>query len=399
MENFAFSCANIKNLVMVPDGSFSITYNGNAICTTSKITASFISEKANQIIKNEKKEHMKVTRALDENIIAKVIKAADGEIVAFSHEEMQKLFILAKEISSNELLDFACRFVEVNDENIYDMLARGSEKAFAYAAANFASLDPTKLAGLKTEVISQIINNKEMNRCSGDDLFAFLYELHKKTPNYDLFSLINVNELSDSCFAFFLKEIGLSHISMTIYNEITDRMMNYLPEPKIPLMAKGSEEAPLFKECDGGVIQELIAQNVSVIAISSSYAHKNMKIENIFTPNTYEYFNSADSPDQFITIDFGTVVRVDSYDIQCSKDWECTPMNWNIELSCDGDKFTVIDTRKNTDVREQHGRFDVSGKHYGRYLKIVQTGPNSHDRNNLIIGSFEVYGGYKPLNK
>ena len=378
---------------MIPSGWFEFQFK-NIIYSVSKITASFISEKSLNLIK-EGKTSIKIPINVDKNIFLKIIKAAEGETVEFLESEMKELLVISKEISCKELVSFASKFIEINDNNFYELLEFGLDEAVSYAAAKFLSLDPKKVSSLKFEIIEKIINDKNFKVSSEDDLFAFIYEVSKEANNKKLLSLVNADKLSDSCFTFYLKEIGLEQIPRNKQSDILSRILNFLPEPAIP-KREVEEEHYNVKECNGSVIQELISQNINVTATSSSCVHKNMKPENIFIPSMKKFFNSADSPNQYVLVDFGTIVRVDSYDIQCQKDWGCTPMNWDIEMSTDGEKFNKVDSRRNTDVREKHDKFELKEKKFGRFLKIVQTGLNSHDGNDLIIGTFDVFGGYKP---
>ncbi|KAM9985015.1 hypothetical protein ACTFIY_009430 [Dictyostelium cf. discoideum] len=71
------------------------------------------------------------------------------------------------------------------------------------------------------------------------------------------------------------------------------------------------------------------------------------------------------------------------------------PKNWQLLGSLDGQEWTLLrDHSNDLSLKDGYGiaGWEVKSIHSYRYLKILQTGPNQRDGNELCLCCFEVYG-------
>jgi hypothetical protein len=71
--------------------------------------------------------------------------------------------------------------------------------------------------------------------------------------------------------------------------------------------------------------------------------------------------------------------------------------SWRIEVSMNGDGWTVIDKIDNNSLLRRQGivaRFEVERKERCRFVKLVQIGRNTHGDDMLCICAFELFGDF-----
>jgi hypothetical protein len=119
--------------------------------------------------------------------------------------------------------------------------------------------------------------------------------------------------------------------------------------------------------------------------------------KNIADFKTDSVFNCADARDMWVCYDFKTLkVALTDYSIR-SRDSDIlyNLKSWVIEVSNDGVNWTEADRRENRDelcAKTVVGSFAVSKPSTGRYVRLRQTGLNSHGNFNTLISAFELFG-------
>ena len=145
------------------------------------------------------------------------------------------------------------------------------------------------------------------------------------------------------------------------------------------------------------------AKTAGIINITASSIFNDNNIhnpENILLNDNSKYFVSKDEPNQWLCIDFkGHKVKPTHYSIKTSSEGGYYPQNWNIEGSMDNIKWTILDSQINNqsfksrnETKTFYIQHNYEDEEYYRYTRIISTGYNSNNKNELDFSSIEFFG-------
>jgi hypothetical protein len=157
----------------------------------------------------------------------------------------------------------------------------------------------------------------------------------------------------------------------------------------------------LSHECGGNVVEKGIIRVFGSTQYDSSRNYDERKIVDM-NPDTYFHTNSdPNSKDrgQWICYDFRRMrITPTHYSILTRSNYGCNagqPKSWVIEISADGQRWKMIDERKdNTDLngRSFCETFNIAHGEETRFIRLRQTGSNHSGNHVLVIAALEFFG-------
>jgi hypothetical protein len=109
------------------------------------------------------------------------------------------------------------------------------------------------------------------------------------------------------------------------------------------------------------------------------------------------FFCTLNTANSWVCYDFGSGrIRPTHYAIRSDlelDDWHLR--SWKLEGSIDGDSWVLLDRRTNEATLRGVGAmagFSISQPMEVRMVRLLQTGPNSHPNNQLVLSALELFG-------
>lgn len=437
MINFQLSCQNVDRLVNIPQRDFIFKLN-NACIKTTLLKALLISDLAYEQFKlKSEMGELVINRSIDETIIDSIYAILNGSTIQIEKEKIPLFAEFGDLIGNNQLIKLI-DYIEITQENYIQLIQSRNPRVIEYFVANYKSLDHEKLYTVDSLDISSLFAQILVPKYKSDmdSLFDLLLEIYKAKDDSKVFDNINIHTLGSNNIMKFMKAFNYKQMTQNVWNcisifvENTNALTEYLTnlEKEIKLLPNDhidvddylntlinnvtdssdepdnhesissiqSNEIDLLNktlnECPNGIIKALTSSKVHVTA--SSFVHKNMKPENVLNPLKTKYFQSKDDqPNQWIMLSFDQLVKIDEYLITCEESWGYCPLNWELQTSIDGASFITVDVQKDNDIRGKNNHIKLNKPANAMFVKLVQTGPNTHSGNDLLIGSIEFFGG------
>lgn len=165
----------------------------------------------------------------------------------------------------------------------------------------------------------------------------------------------------------------------------------------------------LTKKCGGNVHKQKVVAVTSSRSRTGKDAHTarnavDLEATSVFcSPCRDPKADIPDAPNNWICYDFKErKVLPTHYSIRSFVDgdawvYQGFMKSWRIEVSMNGDGWTVIDKRDNNSLLHRQGvvaTFEVERKERCRFVKLVQIGRNTHGDDMLCICAFELFGDF-----
>lgn len=273
-------------------------------------------------------------------------------------------------------------------------------------ASEFSSFSVSDLVPLGVESLDRILSHEELQISSENALLGFICEFmtHDKS-GASLLRYIHFNCLDSSHKDLFLNSIPHEIIDATLLQSITQ----YIGQLKsqIPATLSDSDSFPYdnanpfngiishLRDACGGNPHE---KGIIVITGSSNAYNKCHQIVNY---GWKDYWHTVNEPNSWFQFDFkDRRVLLESYILRSNGNGGNYLRSWKIEGSNDASSWTELDTKNGS-----HGlQGDFYAKHYlcsraertfFRYIRLTQTGKNSHKGDYLLLSEVELFGRMK----
>jgi hypothetical protein len=165
----------------------------------------------------------------------------------------------------------------------------------------------------------------------------------------------------------------------------------------------------LTRKCGGNVHKQKVVAVTSSRVPSGRDAHAARNVADLATTSVFcsccrnAKADIQQAPNNWICYDFKDHrVLLTHYSIRAfvdGGDWQYMGFmkSWRIEVSINGDNWTVIDRKENNTVLHQQGvtgTFEVEKTERGRFVKLVHIGRNTNQDDMLCICAFELFGDF-----
>ena len=297
-----------------------------------------------------------------------------------------------------------------------------------YLSSNFYQIDEEKFLKLPRSIQYSIISNPKLQITTEDsflDMINQIIEKEETTSEIDNFTFLEQIEftgLSEEKLREFLSNFDFNLITSSLWKKLYQCFFIHFDQ-KIERISKRNSEKQvceydqnktnrfdgiiqyLTNKFKGNVVDKGICKVTSSSLHDKAYSHDNYFPRNAVDFNKkYNVFSSHIGPNSWLKIDFiYRKVHPTHYSIQTwpNPKGQGHIQNWVIEGSNTDrdDDWKILDSRKNErslDDKLAENTFNIQTQlednEYFRYLRIRQTGLNSHHTNQLIIGSLEFFG-------
>ncbi|EAY08438.1 hypothetical protein TVAG_354970 [Trichomonas vaginalis G3] len=393
---FSFSCSNIQRLINIPNQQYVISFKEITI-NLSLIEAIFISEIAYKNYLKDKSLKLVLDIKIDDAIINIIKQLISGKLIKISKNLLPEFLQLGNSIGNQEIIKFCIDHSEININNFDIFYQFDQKKVLDFFLAHYKEISQNKLFSIDPHALSSIIGqllNKETNQNIINDLFEIIMQVYANNPSNIVFESIDLSILPKNCIQKFIQIFDYKFMDKHVWDCIgkiiledkQDKSQKHIEKPIIPVSNMKLNEFP------NGIIKNMPLNEITVT--SSSCLHKSMKPENVLNQNNRKtYFQSLNEPNQWILLSFAKRIHIESYQIKCMRDWGNCPMNWDLMVSEDNLNYKIVDSQRNNDIREKDYKIQLNEAADGRFVKIIQTGLNTHDENDFLIGSVEMFGG------
>lgn len=328
-------------------------------------------------------------------------------------------------ILGNESIDLDYS-TKITVDNVFSLLrefeqntkfySKEFQEAINFISSNFYDLYDTskkELLQLSIHIISEIINNPQLQLTDEDQLLTFLNQLYLNDSKYSvLYEYVYFDNISSSVISDFLEIYDFNDITSELWRRLSIRMKQKV-KPNIEnekrYKKRSKEGTSLFYNGENlfnGIINHFqkqtngqITKEIKITASTCNREDQNPQNATIFNDPS-KYFASENAPNTWIRYEFknNSVIPTD-YSIR-SISWGsnyCHPKDWVIEGSKDGENWEILDEQSNCSYlngRSLSHTFKIKNtesKEF-RFIQMRQTGSNWKGNDYLLIESFELYG-------
>jgi hypothetical protein len=363
------------------------------------------------------------------------------------------LFSLSRELDNSDIFSsfLRCFHGDLSAQDLCTVLDR--DDALAFLASEFYKFDNTELDQIPLSTLYHILSHPWLKISREDSLYSYLrLRLSSDPETLTLFQFVHFEYLSPNSLSDF-QDINPECIDRRLWSRLSRRLRAPLPSsaarpgprvdpprvdsprvdsPRVDPPRVGPYRAPrpiskpffLWNQRSpaaphsrlpregkfllnsafpfAGMINYLTRQHggnvhdTGTVAVTSKsvYAHPDFAIRNIADLPGESWFRSRNEPGQWICWDFLRMrLRPTHYTARAVYPFM---RSWVIESSLDGQNWTEIDRKTDTDdLKNNHNRvaaFEVSKVAECRFIRLTQTGKNSSGDDQLAILGFEFFG-------
>jgi hypothetical protein len=292
-----------------------------------------------------------------------------------------------------------------------------SDPSIDFLASHFFEIDSSLLTKFPVSLLTRIVSNHSLRIESEDSLYEIIHSRMESDPNsiylleYLRFEFVTCESMTNVILWSFdhFEQIA---ISLSVWEALSRRLvlrvvpcdttiteyrMTRLRSPTSLVMPEISHDgiiAHLTRESGGNVHDKGIV-DISAKAIDQNLDQFQAKHAANFHDSSY--FQSSNSPDQWIQYDFKTHrVRPTHYAIfpHCHSYWL---RSWVLEGSLNGsnDSWDEVDRHDDDttmNIKHPIGTFAVTRSGEYRFIRLRQTGKNHGNNDYMVLYSFEIFG-------
>ena len=298
--------------------------------------------------------------------------------------------------------------ISILSSNLYRILSNEEERQI--------------LSQLELEFIERILNHKQLLIESEDQLLEFINSLYEKNQESSfLYEYVNFVNCSSRSMQTFLNTFSIENINEGIWNQMKERLeqpieqQNQINQSNRYHLKELNQTNQQFKEFPkgsadfDGIINYLRKQTNNQIEneikiTASSIYDNNVNTFGPYNSIQYEnetYFATQNSPNSWICFEFKNHQIIPThYTIRSRYEGYWAPIYYKIEVSNDNSTWYEIDKQNGGPFTNgQPATFtipiDKNKQKEAKYIRLTQTGENSHGNDDLIFESIEFYGYLK----
>ena len=413
---FSLSTFGLENAdASCPDHSFTFIL-GLKRYYCAPFMADFISPVISQIhIEDPFASEFEIDIDDDENHFLEIMELMKGRNIEVTQANCDFLLAIGTILGNTEIIEAAEKETtkSLTKETV---VSRLNEKVKAKqpvdAEISFISLHlweipKYKISTIDLKQLRLILQSKDLKIESENWLFSLILELiEEKGPEYKtLLDFVSLEFLTETEVTKFLEIIDFEHLSSSVWESICQRLIKSL---KVNTENTKRETGRKFDFSSSdplnGVFDTLIKENgkdlydKGIVKIESSSAAGLSKPSNVTDRSWTSGFYSENLENSWISFDFGeSQLRLAHYTIKTIRAGRNNVhlRSWVIEGSDDGDVWTVIDEKDNSDAlngKDKVCSWKCPDKKPFRLIRLRQTDKNHASTNTLALANIELFG-------
>jgi hypothetical protein len=281
------------------------------------------------------------------------------------------------------------------------------EAEIEFAASNFFRLSESSISRMSVPMLERILSRPSLKTESEDHIYGLISSLIRRDSNYSvLLEYVRYEYLSASSMGSFIDLISgcFDFLTMTIWKRFRSRLIS---GPPVSRKASPAELTVSYHSPFDGIIAYLTREyggnvcDVGTVLVTASSVRQGNSLRNVVDFDSVSRVATEDVQNSWIQYDFrDRQVGVNHYSLRSRSDNDCHHlMNWVIEGSIDGHRWTVLD--RHTDCSDLVGMgliasYPVSGSTFFRMIRLRQFGKTDSDSNILMLSAFELFGVLVP---
>jgi hypothetical protein len=322
-------------------------------------------------------------------------------------------------LGNTELLDviFSDAHIYWTCESILPRLMLLHEEACEYQreldfiASHFCDLTKAQLSEVGPGLLSEVLSSRQLRVKSETWLFNLLSDRLRQSPEgFSLLEFVRLEYLSTSAMTKVVDVIQSQFDALTF-----PIWLALVPRLTLPVAPIQEDDRLFWRDCEldpskplEGIISYLTnvyGGNVAekrVVDITASGYWKDHYPHCAADLLGNSYFESDTAPNQWICYDFRVMrIRPTHYSLRSQYNGALNgfhPKSWVVEASVDGQGWTEIDRRLDTDAingKNVTATFACSTLRETRMVRLRQIGKNWTGNNTLLFSSLEIFGALR----
>ena len=353
----------------------------------------------------------------DEGHFHDIVNLMNGQEISITPANAPFLQACARELENDDLLgrigSFQLDHEDVSMANVVDRIRikRGRQSdcqsELDFLASHFFEVELDVLRRLSVSDLELVLTNPLLEIESEDQLYDAIISLAGENGGDGALALLRHVKFA------FLNESKLSEFLDRIFPCLTDvSVWRSLCECVRGLCRSGSKAAlwnpkryhiPTFTSDRGafnGIVQYLRDEcggnphEKGAMSITASNAGPYHRLVDY---GWSSWVATNNQPNSWFQFDFkARRVCLSHYSVKSDGEVTYHPLYWVLEVSDDGATWETVDERKTQDL---NGKFIVKtyecnkrSDRFVRFVRLRQTGPNSHNENHLLLSEIEFFG-------
>lgn len=287
------------------------------------------------------------------------------------------------------------------------------DEIISFIASHFEEISKEEMGDLPVEILLDILKSPNLKLLEEDSLLKFVIKLYAKDHLYSqLFSLIQLNNVSESMLESFIQTIKFEDVNCELWKSICGLVVkkSEIQKSDNSRYHQKKIEFKEFKYENGhefeGIMRYLttktggnIHDNKTIEITTNSITSESKHPRNVVDYQRGNIYDCENISDVFICFDFKDKrIQPSKYSLQTSAGgvnrWHLR--NWAIEVSNDGKKWEEIDRHSNDSTLNGASIktvFNVSKvpSDFYRFIRLHQTGYSWLEQPNSNKYGFELY--------
>lgn len=441
-KDLFLSCSGLASLNFEPgEPDFEIVFGESNVTRVHAAIAEFLSPRISRLRKIDRSTSRYVVNRKEaasvkcqkafEALLETVLTA---QAIHVDSDNFESLFWLALEFENTELSSLLLNMYDMSSitiEDVVHLLRFGDglpshlkprfDDMVQLAASHFYEISPALFESLDIDTATLLLSHPSLKVDDEDSVYDFIASKIQHDPSFSsLFEFVYFEYLSASrieAFADLLTGGLLPSINASIWSRVRRRLVLTPSTGSSKRCASGQmfrydESSPLT-----GILAYLTnkyngnVHDMGVVNITSSSIFDGDWMYHPKNAADFESdscFFSRDEPNTWICYDFGdNQVIPTSYTLKSSSTVESGDHNlksWVIEVSNDGEEWTIIDSREDNDDLDGTGathNFSITPgrvEQASRFIRLRETGPNHCADGEqwyfVLIEGFEIFGRF-----
>jgi hypothetical protein len=423
-KELRLSTKGLENVASLRIGDFMLRFGEHEV-VCNRFEASFLSPRITATLLNdptitEYEVDVDECGSFDANCVSGLLSLSRNGSFELNSSNFETTKFLSKVFGNRELSDHLVAFVEDNealsDSNVVarlslaEFLETSGSREIEYLASHFYEIDRDLLKSLRHENLHEVIRSGKLQIESEDSLLDFVLELGDDF--IDLLGCVRTEYLSVSGIDRLLTSISLSELDDSLWLSLCCRLRLFV-EPssdvgsrhrswtkRFPIDSTRRFDgiiARLTRECGGNV------HTKEVVSITASSTCRR-QCHQVVDYDWNDYWYSGNSANSWIQFDFKTrCISVTNYTIKSDGDGGCHLLQWSLEGSNDGTSWVTLDQRNTQDLNGNYVEKSYecesrqSSATFFRFIRLIQSGPNSGNHHFLGLTNLDFFGGVSDL--
>jgi hypothetical protein len=279
------------------------------------------------------------------------------------------------------------------------------EEEKRFIASHFYEFEVCDLRSLSSDILDDLLSDSDLRLRDEDLLLSLICELGEDYR--ELLCHVEFVFLSVRGVASILSVVSEDSLDSRLWSSICRRLIRPIDSSLVDtsdrFVARVKDERVGFVEGSAftGIISRFRSEcggnphEKGIISITASTTQRN-KCWKVVDYGWNGYWYSTHVANSWIQFDFKTnCVELDHYSLK-SDGHNYHLLQWILEGSLDGQRWTILDTRNTQDL---NGTFIVKtyecnsrSSEFFRYIRLRQTGKNSNNADYLMLSEIEFFG-------